>query len=658
MLSEMGDERSMTRDKRMERMCNVVRSGDGVLWLGAGCSVYAGYPSGKQLSALFREEGGDPAEGGEDSLEESSEQFVREHGNSRVELLNVLRGAFSTEPVDTHVHDMLRSIPQLRVLVTTNFDGLIERSLEREVEVVATDEECSARGGAGRTLYKVHGDTGHMRSMVITKSDFDGWMERSESPLWTMIRSFLISRSVIFAGYSMADRNVRQLFAYLRRYLGQFSKEHFVVAPGWDKDVVEALPEGVTYVDIAFEDFVLAVRLAVRENAIEDFERGWMNQEDLGRVLGEEGLRAAVWIGGSVRVAALSLRSGASPSGVVGQGKVMFSRDEGVEEDVRRLLEGRSFEAVEIPPKLKPQVEAWIGDIRVTPKPASEIGESKLRIEPIPVESVNVEMISDDGVDRLEGVRYSRFGSPHGAKLRFEYDVYCLEMVLAREGDGSVNVSARAEDGHLARKGFRFYSMMKRIFEGSGFRLVFDDGREEVQLPELTWRISIEAIEGFGELIEVFADISRIEEHFRIGFGRISLADGVNLNRMRTVLELIDNGRIRIGKMVGIDVNVTNVDGFRDLLTSTDTIALRLRAEKSQVIQLFGRDLDFGPYEVLVPQAVVENRCAVLRLLAEGSTYLRLKIRDVGSGLVVQLLGLQEGAGRRENSADEQASES
>jgi hypothetical protein len=115
------------------------------------------------------------------------------------------------------IHNELAKMTQCRIIYTTNFDDLIERSLGlngRKYKAVAI--EAHMRPDFETTeVVKFHGDWNHPDRMVLTESDYERRMEfraAMDLRLW----SDLLNRSVLFLGYSFRDPNVAYLFRQVK----------------------------------------------------------------------------------------------------------------------------------------------------------------------------------------------------------------------------------------------------------------------------------------------------------------------------------------------------------------------------------------------------------------------------------------------------------
>jgi hypothetical protein len=126
----------------------------------------------------------------------------------------------------SRIHTALANLKQCSLFYTTNFEDLLERSLElagRKVSVVTREaDHIGKRGGTGVTdvteVVKFHGDLKHPETMVLSESDYQQRLSFSK-PMDFRLLSDLLNRVILFIGYSFSDPNVSYLFYRLKEML-------------------------------------------------------------------------------------------------------------------------------------------------------------------------------------------------------------------------------------------------------------------------------------------------------------------------------------------------------------------------------------------------------------------------------------------------------
>jgi len=190
-----------------------LRDGRCVLFAGAGLSAAAGLPGWKGLLRKIAESAIDVPHERRDELGAllDSEQLLHAASLLReamgadafnAALANALGGC---EPSPLHLQ--LRRIPW-RLIVTTNFDDLIERTFPDWPSVTHRDAHEIARllSDGQPFILKAHGDVHRPETIVLGRGDFAKMVWGREDFQRTM-SAILLTSPVIFAGYSHADED-------------------------------------------------------------------------------------------------------------------------------------------------------------------------------------------------------------------------------------------------------------------------------------------------------------------------------------------------------------------------------------------------------------------------------------------------------------------
>ncbi|MCC4347425.1 SIR2 family protein [Limosilactobacillus reuteri] len=108
-----------------------------------------------------------------------------------------------------------------RIIVTTNYDSFIENILIQKFNqnptIYVGNKGFFDNTNGWSEIYKIHGSTTDPKSIVITKEDYDEY-DKNSVLISAKILSSMIDSPIIFLGYSLQDRNIRNL-------LSDFSKQ-------------------------------------------------------------------------------------------------------------------------------------------------------------------------------------------------------------------------------------------------------------------------------------------------------------------------------------------------------------------------------------------------------------------------------------------------
>ena len=197
------------------------QAGDLVLFMGAGVSQAAGLPSWNSLLADLAADGGRIVElDALGRLGELDRAAIIERRLGQGEALGEVVAAHIRERATHHAlgHGLLASLP-VEEVVTTNYDDLFERAshaMGRTVTVLPAGQ--ASRGE--RWLLKMHGCVTRPGSIVLTREDYLRFQE-NRSALAGIVQALLITRHMLFVGFSFTDDNFHRIAHAVRQALRQ-----------------------------------------------------------------------------------------------------------------------------------------------------------------------------------------------------------------------------------------------------------------------------------------------------------------------------------------------------------------------------------------------------------------------------------------------------
>jgi hypothetical protein len=189
-----------------------------VLWIGAGASRWAGYPSWVEVAKfthkgfIARAIGYDAARGHELLTQRAfPELFELCSAKDRQLYLSLLAECLAPHQsprLYTRFIDCLKAISPLYI-VTTNVDEALEQAIGSMAATIQnTDLERLApmlTSHAG-FIAKLHGSMSQLNSLVFTTSEYQRMV--SSGPFHAAVRNLFYNSSVVFFGYGLADEYV------------------------------------------------------------------------------------------------------------------------------------------------------------------------------------------------------------------------------------------------------------------------------------------------------------------------------------------------------------------------------------------------------------------------------------------------------------------
>jgi hypothetical protein len=263
---------------------NKLKAGKVIPFLGAGASMIGRasdsqwdpknpkfLPSGYELSRFLADESSFPSreDGDLNDLAKVASYYAVVSG--RRTLRDRLHDVLSPEFECGELHKYLASVPTPLLIVTTNYDSLIEKAFQAagkkydlvihpsdrkdianavwwwphgasEPSVVAPNELDLDLDQKDRNtvIYKMHGtvkhDTSNWDSFVITEEDYVDFLSRmtSRTAIPSAFYNYFRTRSFLFLGYGLGDWNLRVILRNLDGYLKSRSQDDDDEAlPSW-----------------------------------------------------------------------------------------------------------------------------------------------------------------------------------------------------------------------------------------------------------------------------------------------------------------------------------------------------------------------------------------------------------------------------------------
>ena len=273
-------------DKDLERLIKYIRKEDVSLFIGSGFSFKAGAPHVCDIIEGILKEGGEKfaSENRNKSLREVSESFV-EFCDGRNDLISLLGKLFNFKIKDISDQEILRKIPHIKTIFTTNYDTLLENAYPQGERVVITSNEgCSYADEKKVNIFKLHGDITTLNApdgIIITESDYKNYFKTGRYELiWETLKIIFSRKHMLFIGYSLEDDNIIDIIKDVRSCIGESMKGMFLVAPRLASQKTEKLRANhVTYIDAYADEVLTSVLESIKDNIADDLRHNNVSRE-------------------------------------------------------------------------------------------------------------------------------------------------------------------------------------------------------------------------------------------------------------------------------------------------------------------------------------------------------------------------------------------
>jgi hypothetical protein len=139
----------------------------------------------------------------------------------------------------TRFHRELSTIPHIQEIITTNWDDLFEQECDA-TPIVTPDDFAAFSDLPGRKVFKIHGSINNIGSIIATQEDYEACYRKLRTGLiGAKLRVILATKTVVFAGYSFQDEDLRRLYRLLGAEIGQILPHSYIVTP--DENAKDAL---------------------------------------------------------------------------------------------------------------------------------------------------------------------------------------------------------------------------------------------------------------------------------------------------------------------------------------------------------------------------------------------------------------------------------
>jgi len=635
-------------DEKVQKVINKIRTENVTLWAGAGLSLYAGYPTGKELAAEIVKHM--PKRYQEDfkgrALPEVAEEFVQMSNGLRPDLFQILKKYLIKEPISTEYHEKLAEIPQIKQIVTTNYDDLFERVYKKSKLSVILENSQLTLANTPVKLYKIHGDMTHPESMVLTDSDYNTFFSfaNKNKSLWNKVASLADESSFLFLGYSLEDPNVQKLLTELIDEVGDFRHESFLVVPNLPEYKIQNLQRrNITYINMTGQDFINQLHSEIIAKIVIDYEAGLLNPSEVDEALIKRGIIDAKYEYRKGKATLVEFRTSDENEPLSLNMNVKKNEDD--DQLLKLLMNDVDNQEIEINPEATENVVPEYREYKGIQFPSftsldeEEVKESKIENEKFtetPDRLLTGSFIIDESNEIIENIEAHVLVKEKYIKIKFVYENFIIQSTL-KEINGAktqtYKISFNFNDNLI--KSYRASEFLRNWFvNGQTIIFVNDTDKTLVPLESPKRYIKENEDEELSRLVkeitffaDLFKDVLSVQQYFETYLTipkKFTKKDKEVLDEALIVV----NQKERKAKNLTLTLNATNHGNqIRELLENR-YISFKSVTDQPAEISLFNQKILLGHSFIETSDGYVTNRDEVLALLNEGSEKINLIIES------------------------------
>lgn len=590
-----------------EKLFELIRREEVVLFAGAGMSIYAGYPSGPALAdSLYNGLTDEEKENIEftSDLPRLANDIYNFQSGKKNYLLRKLKDIFQKKPKCNDTHLLLSKIPHFKTIITTNYDSLFEDTNDN-LEVIRRSKDYPLVNLAKQLLFKIHGDLTDSDNIILTNSDYNKYfsLDKENTIFWNAVKDRLASNAILFVGYSLDDSNINVLIDKIINQLGENRREMFFVSPNIKEHKKRYLERnGIFYFETTGEKLI--------EEIFDDLKLNYFPNLSKGVGTADIALKFA-------KSNDISLDIKKSESGYtvtkndfdkehsMNEFKVSFQIPKEKSEEIFNSFNGRNFNNIVLDKDNIDTFEQFFKGFRL--KEFADI--KQLMFIKLPSFEGNVDIRFDDNSEfnNLNIKMYT--ANPNVGEKQFKINILDFTIIYTLKYNentntfyGNITIEPNEFISNVSN-GLRFFEIFNRSISGSNFKIFHGNNIIYEQKDGDKVKIS----ENNPTDLEIyFKGLKEIEKYFNIRFNAISYKEADD-SKLENILAFINKKKIEceFDQAKSNVIDDKEIDDFLNRLEE-DIIVVN-NSSKELIINLHGIDFNIGTCVWLILDGYVAN---------------------------------------------------
>ncbi|WP_048198630.1 SIR2 family NAD-dependent protein deacylase [Methanocella arvoryzae] len=605
----------MANDSLSNNLIEKIRNREIILWVGSGLSFVAGYPSAKRLGAIIKEHvTPEQLKHFDDKeLDGIAEEYVQIY--SREKLINILSDVFQKEPNIIDYHKMISEIPQIEVIVTTNYDKLFEMAYANNILKIVTDSDIAKSANDNIAhLYKIHGCIDSPDNIIITKSDYTGFFTNGQyNLLWSALKVLASKYSILFIGYSFEDQNVKYVFEDVLKQLGDNHKDYFLISPDFPEHKQQVLKQySIEYIQMKAEDAIPKIYKEINEHLIDDGIKGRIPLLKWQKALEDRKIEVVSSLeGGKVSIKKIGTKDNSVKAG----GTIHFKTTNDNRQKINELFDvinGKKIGQVKLSKEFDDlDLKTFFGE-------SIFIGGEEFKIEELeiksPVQDIRTNFILKKSKLSFENVPGEKLNTGTVAQIKlhppgfdFILDFKVTENVMV---DCPINFTFHIDN---VLQGYQALNFFNEWIKGDELLIYINLIEKPLIIPFSNINIEKTWLDSINFMFFVYNILYEIQNEFNIILNVPKEFSDEELDDIRVVNSLIKQKRAKL-KSFKININSKELQK----MNMNEIMPKLLLTYDSITFGLFDKKFEYKNCSVYFEDAYINNKDEVLKQMVEG----------------------------------------
>ncbi|MFH6966615.1 SIR2 family NAD-dependent protein deacylase [Flavobacterium sp. FlaQc-28] len=592
-----------------ERIFELIRKEEVLLFAGAGMSIYAGYPSGASLSQIIYDNLSNDIKPDIEftwNLPKLCDDIFQIKGGNKNFLIEILKREFKKTPKSIETHSTLARIPHFRTIITTNYDTLIE-STNQNIEVIRRSTDYANANPKDQLLFKIHSDFTDADKIILTSTDYLNYFSNnSENTIfWNAVKDRLASNHILFIGYSLDDTNVQDMIKKIIDELGAHRKEMFFVAPSLSK-VKQAFlnRHNIKHIQSSGEILIKEIEEDIKKNFFPDLAKG-IGTADTALNFAKSNQLSVELKKSEVGLDIGKVESLDSNSSYQIDFKVTLSDEK--REKFKNFIENKSFEEIDLGTDSIKELTVSMKELVIR----NQDSLAKLILKKRPYFQGNINILFDDDfeIDNYPFQITAIKPAENESKLKIIVDEFIILINFYWDPASDKNRFHMEifppEKIKSTYSGLQFYQILSRITENQRFK-IRHNRKSFFNSSQFPLPFTKDAFQSH-TLKEYFKNLKLIEKHFDVTFKEIDSQQMLSENLI-LILSFINNETIKYDfKSISFEVNKSNRAILMDLKEIDEEREFAIFDNNKTVINLHGHDFDLGYRADIINDPIILN---------------------------------------------------